>query len=110
MRAPPDAVANPPRSPATSAGSVREFLTRVGRRRTAILAAEGAAAGFVMASVVALVIWLARGPSPGAILLGAGLVIAGIAARVTWSASDRTRLAEVVERRALGCRNVIVTA
>jgi hypothetical protein len=111
MSAPPDArVRGAPAPESASFAGVRDFLARVGRRRRLIAAAEGASAGMLLAAVTAAATWRAGGPLGGAITVGIALIIAGIAARMVGSSMERPRLAELVERQARDCRNIIVTA
>ena len=88
------------------APALRDFLARIGRRRTAIAAAEGAAAGLALALITSL--GLRIGTATAAIL-GLTLAVVGVALRIALSRRGPA-VAELVERRAGGCRNVVVTA
>src|SRR5262245_7251642 len=88
--------------------SVHAFLGRAARRLTWVAAAEGAAAGFVAAALIAIAGWPARGALTSAVVVGATLAVAGIGIGV--SRARRKGVAALVERRAPQCRNVVITA
>jgi hypothetical protein len=89
-------------------GALRAFLARATRRLTWIAAAEGAAAGLVAAI---LAIALRRPPSiADSIVVGLGLAVAGAATRILWLRQRNARAAEMVERAAPQCRNLLITA
>jgi len=92
------------------ATNVHAFLGRVARRLTRVAAAEGAAAGFVAAALIAVAGWPARGALTPAVVVGAVLVIAGIGVAVGVSRVRRKSVAALVEQRAPQCRNVVITA
>lgn len=88
-----------------------DFLTRASRRLAWLSAARGAAAGLVVALLVAVAFWIRGEPRAfGLIAIGAGLAAIGIAAWLTWSRNERQRVAYVVEQRVPRSKNLVVTA
>ncbi|MEP6494599.1 MAG: hypothetical protein ABJF01_18080 [bacterium] len=98
MNAPPDASA------------LRAFLARVSRRLAWTTAAEGAAAGLVVALVLVMAGWPSRGAPAKAIAAAASLAAAGMFVRWLFMRGRGERVALIVERRAPQCRNLVVTA
>ena len=86
------------------------FLRRVARRVAVLAMIEGAATGLVLAAVVASLAWLGSGHVLRAIAIGVVFAAAGVVARMVTSSRDRRQVASIVERRAAGSRNIIVTA
>ena len=87
-----------------------EFLRRISRRLALIAITEGAAAGLTLAAIVAAVAWLGSGRILHALAAGVILAATGIAARMTMSHREPLGVAMLVEQRAPGSRNIIVTA
>src|SRR5262245_11746709 len=90
--------------------TLRAFLARASRRIAWISAAEGAAAGLVLASIAAIAGLPARGALTTALLAGVSLGVVGIVARLFLSPNRRAGVATLVERRAPQCRNLVITA
>ena len=95
MRAPPDA------------STIRAFLARARRRLRVLAAAEGAAAGLLVAAVIALGL---RSSATQAAVTGITLAAIGVAVRLNRLSRRDGPIAELVEQRAGGCRNIVVTA
>jgi hypothetical protein len=91
------------------AGALRAFLDRASRRLAWIAAAEGAAGGLVLAIVTMAVRWSRFGSLAVVIVFGVTLALAGAAVRIVWS-RRRAGAAQLVERRAPQCRNLLITA
>jgi len=93
------------------AHALSDFLRRAARRLAWSSVAEGAAAGFIVALLVAIVFWI-RGESRTIELLAIGVVLAalGVAVRLMRSRDERRRVAYVVERRVPASKNLVVTA
>src|SRR5687767_10420555 len=106
------ALASPPAASGREADSaaLRAFLSRTARRLMLIGAAEGAAAGLAVAAVVALALWWGRGRVMPTIIAGIALGTLGILARAPWWSRRPGRVASMVERRAPGSRNIVLTA
>ena len=98
MNAPPDA------------GALRAFLGRAARRLAWISAAEGAAAGLVVAIVATAFRWPRFTALAEIVAAGLALALAGAAVRIVWSRGRRARAAYLVEQRAPNCRNLLITA
>jgi hypothetical protein len=112
MAALPTFRASPAPAPAGSSAvsAFSGFLARAARRITWIGAAEGGAVGLMLAALVALSLWLARGSVRSAIVAGSALVAVGLAAGVAIALHRRRRMATLIEQRAPHCRNIVVTA
>lgn len=94
------------------APELRAFLARATRRLVWIAAAEGAAAGLALALALPLVITLAdwRGSIDRTVVAGLCLAALGVVVRILVSSRAQAHVAQLVERRAPECRNLIVTA
>lgn len=86
------------------------FLARASRRVAWTTAAEGAAAGLVVALGLAVVGWPAPGAVMGSVIVAASLAAAGAIVRSVVARRRGERIAVLVERRAPHCRNLVVTA
>jgi hypothetical protein len=86
------------------------FLARASRRLAWMTAAEGAAAGLVVALGLAIVGWPAPGAIMRSIIVGVGLAATGVIVRWVVTRRRGERIAVLVERRAPQCRNLVVTA
>jgi hypothetical protein len=86
------------------------FLARASRRVAWIAAAQGAAAGLVIALVMAIAGWPGRNTLVLSVGVGVGLAAAGAIAREFMRRRRAPRVALAVERRAPQCRNHLVTA
>ena len=86
------------------------FLARASRRLAWLAAAEGAAAGFVVAVVVTAFRWRHIDAPASHVVLALALALAGAVTRVILTRARRARAAHVVEARAPRCRNLLITA
>src|SRR5215510_1227450 len=92
------------------ATKVHAFLGRASRRLAWIALAEGAAAGLVAAALFSLAGWPSRGALTPAIAVGTAFVVAGIGIALLLLRLRSPNIANLVERRAPQCRNVVITA
>jgi len=91
--------------------ALSEFLTRASRRLAWSSAAQGAAAGFVLALIAAIVLWMLGEPRTiELIAIGVVLASLGVVLRLVSSRNERHRVAYVVERRVPASKNLVVTA
>jgi hypothetical protein len=88
----------------------RAFVDRIRRRLTWLSAAEGAAAGLLVALIVAVVRGSSASGARQSVVVGAVLAIVGVVVRVIAARDRRTRVVALVEARAPQCRNLLVTA
>lgn len=92
------------------AAAVRLFLQRASRRRALIGLLEGAGTGCCAAAVLIAALWTAGVTGWGAIAAGV-LTTAVVAGTGWWRASRASgRVEHDVERRAPGCRNLVITS
>ena len=114
MSARPDPVVHRAPTPAPGRGAdsaaLHAFLSRAARRLMLIGAAEGAAAGLVVAALISLALWWGRGRVAQTVIAGLALATLGILARAPWWSRRPARVASVVERRASASRNIVLTA
>ncbi len=96
MAAPPDARA------------LSAFLARTSRRLAWIAAAEGAAAGLFAATIAIALGWPRS--SEAYAVAGLAFALAGAAVRLLWQWRHNARAADVIEKRAPQCRNLLITA
>ncbi len=89
---------------------IREFLRRAGQRLFWRSMAEGAAIGLIVALMVALIGWPARGMPFATALVAVALTAAGVVLRLATTADQRHSAAHEVERAAPGARNLLITA
>lgn len=92
------------------AAELRAFLSRAAQRIAWIHAAEGAAAGLLLAMALGLVGWPRSNGLAIRIALAVPCMAAGIALRALWSGRRRTSTAASIEQRAPVCRNIVITA
>lgn len=92
------------------ASVIREFLARASRRVALLTAIEGAAVGFAIALIAALVGIPKRGDLVPSVVIGLTLAAVGSLIRILYTNAQRARVAELVERKAPHCRNIVVTA
>ncbi len=90
--------------------SVQIFLARAATRLSVISALHGVAIGLAAATLVALFAVPARGAVGLTLLVGALFTSIGILAVVAANATQRRRVAHLIESRAPQCRNVLITA
>lgn len=89
---------------------IKSFLNRVSTRLTALAAAEGAAFGLVLVSLLVLVRWTAR-LTPTTVAISTIVAVgAGAIVRLWISASQRRQGALAVERAAPACHNLVISA
>ena len=84
------------------------FLAQASRRVAVATVAQGAAVGLILATLLFIAGWPARGLS--GTLVGLALTGAGVAGALIVSRGRRREIAHLVERRAPVCRNLVVTA
>ncbi len=95
------------------APAVRAFLARASRRLAWISATEGAAVGLLIALLAGLVAGLGgwrEATSLTAALSALALLVAGAVTGIVASIRRAPRVPLLVERRAPGCRNLLITA
>jgi hypothetical protein len=92
------------------APALRLFLARVSRRLVWLAAAQGAAAGLLIAFIVFVAGWPRRGEMIPSAFAGVVLAAIGAAVQMAATADGRRKAAYLVERRAPQCRNALIAA
>jgi hypothetical protein len=92
------------------ASDLRAFLRRSARRLALIAATEGAAAGLLVAVVLAMTGAFGDARTATRILVTAVLAVGGAALHVVATRGRRRHVAIAVERSMPSCRNVVITA
>ena len=84
------------------------FLARTSRRLAWIAAAEGAAAGLLVATVALALRWPRT--ATGYVIAALALAFLGATVRLLWRRKRHADAAGIVEQRAPHCRNLLITA
>lgn len=92
------------------AAPLRRFLTHAAQRVRMIALVEGAAAGLFVAFALALLGVPQRGTLLSALLVALLCAVIGAVARLAMTSAARANVAQLVERRAPSCRNLVITA
>ena len=92
------------------APALRDFLARAWRQLALRAAIDGATAGILLALIAVIGAWVGAWPPAATITIAALAFVAPVAGFVWRALTRRSATALDVERRAPGCRNLIVTA